>query len=370
MSGDNATGPSEDVNMGEEPEHLADLRELTRQAMAARLDVDQTLYALREFATLYSAGEAEPLTPAVNLTAGILADLDQRREAFLEGRKFLGYATGFATLDDLLGGLETQRLTVLLAHPGAGKTTFSNQLAHIVAAQGAPVLYVTFENTREALILRQVARLAGKKITNVERGHLDPGTLTPAFRAFNETAKTLYYVAGTKATTVAVIHGHVEQLRALHPTAGYPLVIVDYLQRLARTGPIGKSDDARLRVGNVSQELTDLARATGAHVWAISSIARDSYKKDARANLSSAKESGDIEFDADAVISLNKPEDGALLAPHGTDAFVLSVEKHRHGKSGNTLNVLRDWDTLEFSEQKTKAPGPGASWANKAKGGA
>jgi len=367
---DDTTGPREDVNTGEEPMHLGDFRELARQAMAERFDRAQLLAALHEFTTFYGTVEPEPLAAAASLTAGILADLDQRREAFLDGRAFLGYTTGFATLDEILGGLETRRLSVFLAQPGQGKTTLSNQLAYTVAAQGAPVLYVTFENTREALILRQIARLAGKNVTAVERGKIDPGALAHAFRTFNDTARTLYYVTGTKATTVETIRRHVERLRELHPDAGYPLVIVDYLQRLARTGPIGKSDDARLRVGSVSQELTDLARDTGAHVWAISSTNRQAYNTDkAKPTLASAKESGDIEFDADAAITLAKPENGSLLAPHGKDELALVIMKNRHGKSG-AVNVLRDWDTLAFVEQATKAPGPGGSWATKAKGGA
>ncbi len=367
---DETTGARDDVNAGADPPHLADLRELTRQALAAGLDVEQTLAALREFQTFYAAPAAETLTPAPSLTDGILADLDQRRAAYVAGRPFLGYSTGFPMLDDLLGGLESQRLTIFLAQPGAGKTTFSNQLAATVAMAGAPVLYVSFENTPRALTLRQIARLAGKRVTDVERGRIDPAALAPAFRDFNARARTLYYVAGGKTTTVEAIRRHVERLGELHPDAGYPLVIVDYLQRLARTGPIGRSDDARLRVGSVSQELTDLARDTGAHVWAISSTNRQAYSTDkARANLSSAKESGDIEFDADAVIALKKPENAGSLPPHGKTELLLAVVKNRHGRGGDlAASVLQDWDTLAFTEHDAK-PG-GTSFVNRARGGA
>jgi replicative DNA helicase len=369
MRDDDAAAPGAESFAGEEPAHLADFREFALQVFQARPSGDQLNAALRDFLA-YAAGDDAPLMPAASLTDSILADLDQRRAAHVAGRVILGHATGFATLDDVLGGLEPQRLTVLMAEPGAGKTTFSNQLAYTVAASGAPVLFVSFENTPAALTLRHLARLAGKKVTDVERGKTDPAALAPARRRFDDAAGTLYYLAGTKTTTVATIRGHVERLRAWHPDAGHPLVVIDYLQRLARTGSIGRADDARLRVGSISQELTDLARDTGAHVWAISSVNRGAYGKDkAKPTLASAKESGDIEFDADAALTLAKPENGAILPRVGKDEFALAVVKNRHGKGG-ALTVLRDWDTLEFSEQPTKEPGPGGSWAAKAKGGA
>jgi replicative DNA helicase len=367
MHSDDAAAPGAESFSGEEPAHLADFRDFARQVFQARPSGDQLNAALRDYLA-DAAGDDAPLTPAADLTDGILADLDQRRAAHLAGRKVLGHATGFATLDNILGGLEAQRLTVLMAEPGAGKTTFSNQLAYTVAASGAPVLYVSFENTPAALTLRHLARLAGKSVTDVERGRIDPSALAPARRRFDDAAASLYYVAGTKSTTVAAIRGHVERLRARHPDAGHPLVVIDYLQRLARAGSIGRADDARLRVGSISQELTDLARDTGAHVWAISSVNRGAYGKEkAKPTLASAKESGDIEFDADAALTLNKPENPAL-PPINKHEFALSVVKHRHGESGGAVSVLRDRDTLEFAEWETKAPG--GALVNRVRGGA
>ncbi|HEV2121350.1 MAG TPA: DnaB-like helicase C-terminal domain-containing protein [Chloroflexota bacterium] len=82
----------------------------------------------------------------VDEPTAILSDLRTRgRVAHFErtGSTIMGHATGLSRLDDLLGGLEPGRVTILQAAPGTGKTVLSNQIAyHVAAHAGAPVLYL------------------------------------------------------------------------------------------------------------------------------------------------------------------------------------------------------------------------------------
>ena len=326
---------------------------------AAARPITQTLDAIREFERTERArlAQLEPIGPAASYTAGVLADIVTRFEHRQKtGEDAIGHKTGFPRLDRILGGLDKGRLTVLLAAPGAGKTTLSNQLAAHVAANGAPVLYVTFENSREDLIAKQIARLAGKSAGDVRRGAIDPAALTQAIATFQAGAgQRLYYIAGDANTTIDTLTAALEQLTRNHP-GSYPVLVVDFLQRLATTSnPAARGsglDDMRGRVGIIAQQLRGLANDTGCHVWAISSTNRAAYDGDkAKPGLASARESGDIEFAADAVLTL-APAQGENLSMT-TDPFILAVAKNRHGESGR-VDLAREKHTMRFAESEAR----------------
>jgi replicative DNA helicase len=100
----------------------------------------------------------------------ILSFAAERRRKYEEtGRPVMGISTGFARLDDLLGGLNPG-LYLLGGGPGAGKTSFSLQLTVEACEQGFPVFYVTYENSRDSLILKAVCARAGVGPRCIERG--------------------------------------------------------------------------------------------------------------------------------------------------------------------------------------------------------
>lgn len=84
------------------------------------------------------------------------------------------------------------------------------------------------------------------------------------------------------------------------------------------------------------QQLRDLARELDSPVLAVGSVNRGAYDSDkARPKLASGKESGSVEYDADAVLLLSedKEYDGTPLAP-GLLALRLELAKSRYGPKG------------------------------------
>jgi replicative DNA helicase len=315
----------------------------------------ETLDALGAFvrAEREAAVALQPLTPAASLLGGVLDDVAERYERRQRtGEDAIGHSTGFPTLDRILGGLDRGRMSIMLAAPGAGKTTFSNQLAYTIAGRGAPVVYVSFENSADDLTLKQIARLAGKSASDIRRGKVAPASLQEAYQTFHAGAgQRLYYVTGTKSTTVEGVEAMLTQLRRLYPDT-YPVVVVDFLQRLATSAAVaGRGaglDDMRGRVGLISQQLRTLALDTDAHIWAISSTNRAAYDTErAKPGLASGRESGDIEFAADHVLTLAPGNsDGISMT---TDPLTLSVVKNRHGETGS-VGIARDRITLRMHE--------------------
>ena len=158
-------------------------------------------------------------------------------------------------------------------------------------------------------------------------------------------------MTGTKSTTVESVEAMLTQLRRLYPDT-YAVVVVDFLQRLATSATVaGRGaglDDMRGRVGLLSQQLRTLALETGAHIWAISSTNRAAYDTDkAKPGLASGRESGDIEFAADAVMTLAPGNSDGLSQT--TDPLMLSVVKNRHGET-DSVGITRDRLTLRMAE--------------------
>ncbi len=310
---------------------------------------------VRELAA--AATEPAPLAAAPAFLAAVLADVAKRAAHFEQtGSTIMGHSTGFPRLDDLLGGLEPGRVTILQAAPGTGKTTLSNQIAYNVASHGAPVLYISFENHPEDLTLKTLCRLAGVSVSQASKGLIQPEKLAEAARTFQARAGTLYYVVGNGSTTMESIRATLRTIMRTHPDAGHPVIFLDYLQRLAKaaTGP-GRGEDLFSQVTRTSGQLSTLANETGAHVLAISSMNRESYKNAAAKNgLTSGKGSGDLEYDAAHVLALNVDEKNAT-PDSNTDCLHLGLIKNRYGAVGG-LTLGRDRTTLRIAEVDHRGP--------------
>ena len=308
--------------------------------------------ALASFSAAANAGveaatPAHPLRPAGAIVADVLADARARLEhRAVTGSSVMGLRTGLERLDELIGGLEGGTLTVLLARPNIGKTTLCNGWAYHVAKAGASMLYLSFENPPDDLIRKHLVRIAGVSALDVMRGRADPNQLASAAEVFSrDVGDRLYYVPGTATTNTAAVATLAHRIRKRHPDAPAPLIVLDYLQKLATRpsddGPRGAGyDDLRGNVARVTQELRDLARTLNAPVLAVSSVNRAAYATtEARPTAASAKESGSIEFDADVVLALaDEKDEGAGLAP-GLKGVKLDVLKNRYGPTGG-INLV------------------------------
>jgi len=68
-----------------------------------------------------------------------------------------GFATGFADLDQQLGGLQKGELILVTGEPSSGKTTFASNIAcHVAIANGVPVAFYTFEMKAPKLAWRML----------------------------------------------------------------------------------------------------------------------------------------------------------------------------------------------------------------------
>lgn len=262
----------------------------------------------------------------------------------------------------MAGPLSPDRLIVVVGHTNRGKSAWALQVAHSAATRRAPVLYMSCEMGTAELAARLVALHAigdqdkykhGVPHRAVKNGGANKEELAEALQSLQEQAPALYlWAPGPKARTPEALREISTLVWKQHGKA--PLIVVDYLQRLA-DGP-----DRRTAVLELSGCLRDLARDDGggdmpegwpgACVVALSTAARPNYKAlDSVENLRKAsrgefenvtlegmaKESGEVEADADLVLVLTSNK-GEGMAPREA---LIAVAKVRGGGNQGTVRM-------------------------------
>lgn len=234
-------------------------------------------------------------------------------------------ATGIPGLE-----IPERDLSLLVAPPGSGKSAMALTWC---MQPGVPSLYVSTELDTAELRARIVAQelqcpwleilrgrrpkadirnaLAGKQLRIIGSDVLPGGTLQERLTAISE-----------------------EILQIIKITGFAPTVAFDYVQDLARGVPKGELSGEGDPVGIVSRYLRTMAKWSGCPITMVSSTSRGWYGshpevKHPTGFLGTAKNSGDLEFDANLVVYLDLLEEAR---PDGSRPGRICVAKQRHGK--------------------------------------
>ncbi|MBI1377628.1 MAG: AAA family ATPase [Frankiales bacterium] len=286
------------------------------------------------------------------------------------------WATGFEPLDSFLsGGLRPGELTLLGGPQGLGKTTFALQVARRALAAGRPVVYVSYEHDAVSVLERLLAAEAGeragrdavslKAVRGLIEGDGSAASLsdklaeTPggaeALAAVSADLDRLFVLRGGVRTAIPDI---AEAVRAvIERTGAPPLVIVDYVQKVAVDLAQG---DEEHRMARVSGELKDLALTVAAPVLAISASDAAGIADGRRLRTQHLRGASALAYEADTVLVLNEKYD--VVARHhlvygagNTERFrnyaVLTIEKNRGGMAGVDMEFRKRFDQARYERQ-------------------
>jgi replicative DNA helicase len=307
--------------------------------------------------------------------------LDRTDKAVQAGRSAGAtvYPTGFHPLDTYLGGgLRAGELTLLGGPQGLGKTTMVLQVARNTAVLGRPVVYFSFEHDEVALLTRLVALEAGLRdgvdaVTLRQVRHAFDsadasksglagrlgglGGGTDAVKAVGEYAeRILVHRSDGRNTTAEVI----AEVVSAYTVDGQPppLVIVDYIQKVAVAGAAPRDEHERTTL--VVESLKDLALHLDVPVLAVVAADREGLASGGRLRIFHLRGSSALAYEADVVLMLNDKFD--VVARHhlvydaaNADRFrqfvVVTLEKNRSGLDRIDLEFRKVFEQGRFEAE-------------------
>jgi replicative DNA helicase len=301
--------------------------------------------------------------------------LEQSEKALRAGRSAAPrvWPTGFDMLDSYLaGGLRAGELTLLGGPQGLGKTTWALQMMRNMAAAGSAVSYFSFEHDEQTLLERLICIESGQrdgveglKLRQVRQALEAVDTKVgladrlakatggaDAVKAVSAWADAVGLHRSSGATTsLDVIRASVEKAAR---AGGFPVVVVDYLQKVAVPGrELGEAD----RVTLVVEGLKDIALQFEVPVLAIVAADREGIVAGKRLRVHHLRGSSALAYEADVVLLLNDKYD--VVARHHLvydvgnaerfrDWAVLSIEKNRTGLDRIDLEFRKRFDQGRF----------------------
>lgn len=243
--------------------------------------------------------------------------------------------TGIEELDRRLGGIG-KGIWLLGSEPSIGKTSLALRIARNAAADGAEVMYISFEQEEAYL----QARIIATEMTERSGMKMTPESVMEGERRDEITAQTeeedffgrIHFASGASCVNERVLLETLAEFSDIRkPFAekrNRPCVVfIDYLQIIPFAGGSG----IRAQIDDFARSLRQLQMRKGICVFLISSLNRMSYMGPVR--LDSFKESGIIEFTGDVILGLNlravRGVDFARLTDPGEKAARLEAARNR-----------------------------------------
>jgi replicative DNA helicase len=231
--------------------------------------------------------------------------------------------TGFADLDQgMAGGLHDTDLIVIAARPGMGKSAMMlNMVEHALIKAGVPVFIASLEMSHDQnaqRLLSQLARIDGAKIRT---GKLEDQDWPRVTSVAGVLCHTKLWIDEAGEPTIAEIR---RRARERVHKEGVRLVFTDYLQRVK---PINGKAQRYEQVGEIARNLKAMAKELKIPVVALVQLGRAADKE--RPKLADLRESGDIESEADVILSIWHD----TINEESQDDGIREVEalKNRHG---------------------------------------
>ena len=234
---------------------------------------------------------------------------------------------------------------ILGAEPSGGKTAFALEQMWAFSAKHR-VLFVSLETDADTIFDRLTSSLTGIPMDDLMNGKLQPQQWKQVDDARGVVARRTFKILPGAGMSVSDIKA---------AALGYhaDIVIIDYLQIIRQSSKKLSRYEA---ITEISMDLHILAQSTGLIVLALSQVTnRDPQSRGKPLGIHSARESGQIEADADAILMLDKFVEKGLLESGCKANRVLRIVKNKNGRCCN-IPVKFDGKTQTFA--KALVPNP------------
>ncbi len=244
-----------------------------------------------------------------------------------------GLSSGFSDLDNMLAGFQSSDLIILAARPSLGKSALAlNFAANIATSQKLPVGIFSLEMSKDQVVDRLIASVAGVDLWRLRTGRLsdqgEDNDFIKIQQAMGALSEAPIYIDDAVSATVLQMKAMSRRLQA---EKGLGLIIIDYLQLME---PLNPNASPVQQVTENSRALKGLARELNIPVLAISQLSRAVEQRSPQIpRLADLRESGSIEQDADVVMFIYR-EDRYRPDTQKKGIADVIVAKHRNGPVG------------------------------------
>lgn len=297
--------------------------------------------------------------PMAELVQQAIHDIEQ---AHSNQGTLTGIPTGFVDFDRLTCGLQAGDMIIIAARPSLGKTSLSmNIVEHVAVDLGLPVGVFSLEMTRRSLVTRMLCSRARVNLRNIRDGFLserDMPRLTGAAIRLNHAPIFINDTAGLS------ILGLRTRARRMHQQHQLKLLVIDYIQLM--NADRNRNDSRQNEVSTISAGVKALAKELNIPVIALSQLNRKvEDSKETRPNLSSLRESGSLEQDADLVCMLYRPKTWEEEDDPHSCSVNLFIAKQRNGPTGDVpLTFIRGFTRFESAAKVTQDDVPNSAPAD------
>lgn len=258
--------------------------------------------------------------------------LDAYVETVCDPVAMSGLPMGFRDIDAMTGGMKPGDLIVIAGRPGSGKSSHAiNVATNVVQGKsGAVVAIFSLEMTKESLQGRMVSSVGGVSSRRMQQGFIGSQERSQIAGAARWLAEKNIHIDDSPNMTPLQMRSKCRRLK--QRMGQLDLIIIDYIQLLS---PGKKYGNREQEVASFSRSSKALAKELDVPVIALAQLSRAGETQgDKRPMLSTLRESGALEQDADWVGFIHRQE---LFDPNNEDVkgiaeFILA--KQRGGPTG------------------------------------
>lgn len=311
--------------------------EMIRDAQDGKSPADGLLTdAAQAIARIAASGRTDSIVELRKVLQDCLTEIDDRAMG-----KTTIIRTGYSSLDLMIGGFQPEKLYVIAARPGVGKTSAAVNFG-LSAVDAVPVLIFSQEMGKTELGFRVLSIRSSVNLANLmgtTSASISPGDAVRVSQAAGMETNHGFYIDDRSSLTASEI---ARTVRLAKRRYGVKLVMIDYLQRMSHDN--GKDTEAS-QIEATAKALKTLSKDEKIPVVCLAQLNRQSESRsDTEPKLSDIRGSGGTEQEADCVMLLH-PLDKDNQAEQ---QLKIIIAKQRAGPMGDVvLNYVRPFTRLE-----------------------
>lgn len=263
--------------------------------------------------------------------------------------RVVGYSTGFKSIDNLIGGIKTSRLTVLVAGTGTGKSLFAlSVLVNLNRDQKVPVAYIDLENGKSETVERLIRVWHGENLpanfftADNSAYKSDLKRMVSEFETFRYYSHDDYIKAGKSINKDIIL-----KTVRYEAVNGAKVILVDPLECIPGEDAIDKQREE----GQVVRGLKQIAEKYGVAIILCHHLRKTTSNNNA--SFKDISEIGDPKLVIPSIDDVRGTSEignaanyvwGLVRAntagANGTDKTLLRLLKNRHGAKGDAYIVF------------------------------